>query len=105
MNYKNLLKNISWGQVIFWAFALILFVGGFFFVRSIVTCWGVNPLPGSPPADCGTVTALTNPDIKVDENGTPIAMVNAPPPTPAVSIKGDRAGDPTDLKISAERQK
>jgi len=86
MNYRNLVKNISWGQTIFWALALILFVSGFFFVRNIVTCWVVSPLPGKPPESCSTVTALTNPDITVDENGTPVAAVNAPPPTPSVSI-------------------
>ena len=86
MNYKNILKNISWGQIIFTVLTLILAMGGFIFVRNIVTCWAVSPLPGRTPADCGTMTALSNPNITVDENGTPIATTNAPPTSPSVSV-------------------
>src|SRR4030095_12618050 len=91
MNRLISLKNtklgpLSLGQVIFWGIVFILAVGGFFFIRSLVTCWNFPtlPLPGSPPSDCGTVTGiLTGPVI--DEEGNPVATTIAPPP-PLVSI-------------------
>jgi len=81
----NFMKNISWGQMVFWVLTLLIAVGGYFFVRNIVTCWVINPLPGRPPADCGTVTAGNDPNIVVNEQGTPVATLNTPP-APSLSI-------------------
>ena len=52
MNKMNFLKNIKFGrpsvmQIIFIVVGLVLAVGGFFFVRGLVTCWTITPLPGS----------------------------------------------------------
>ena len=85
MNKINSLKHIKLkrpavGLMIFWGIVALLAIGGFFFIRSLVTCWTITPLAGSPPSDCGTITAgLTGPTI--NEQGTPIATAeNAPPP-------------------------
>ena len=73
----NYLKNIKFarpsiGAIIFWVIVLGLTVGAFIFVRGLVTCWVLTPLPGSPPSDCGTVTAgLDGPTI-TNEEGTPV---------------------------------
>src|SRR5262245_20164917 len=81
----DFLKNIklgrpSVGNIIFWVFLGIVAIGGFFFVRNIVTCWIITPLPGMPPSDCGTVTAgLDSPTITNSE-GTPAPGVEALPP-------------------------
>jgi len=89
MNTLNSLRNkkfgsLSLGQIIFWSIALVFAVLGFFFVRNIVTCWKITPLPGMTPANCGTVTAgLEGPVL--NEQGTPVATSIAPPP-PAASI-------------------
>jgi len=89
MNTLNSLRNkkfgpLSLGQIIFWSIALVFAVFGFFFVRNIVTCWKITPLPGMTPANCGTVTAgLEGPVL--NEQGTPVATSIAPPP-PAASI-------------------
>jgi LCP family protein required for cell wall assembly len=86
MNKMNFIKNISWGQAVFLAITLVLAVSGFFFVRNIVTCWVISPLPGRSPADCGTVIAGANgPEVTVNEQGTPIATADVLPP-PSVSI-------------------
>jgi len=86
MNNLKFLKNISWGQIAFWILTVIFAIGGFFFVRNIVACWVISPLPGKPPADCGTVTAGNDePNIVVNEQGTPVATSDAPPP-PSVGI-------------------
>ena len=45
------------GQIVFWVVAAGLAVAGYFFVRGIVTCWTITPIPGMTPADCGTITA------------------------------------------------
>ena len=87
MNKINSLKNIKFGkpsvkQIIFWAVVAVLAIGGFVFVRNIVTCWTITPLPGKPPSNCGTITAgLTGPTI--NEEGTPVASDDGeatPPP-------------------------
>lgn len=85
MNKMNSLKNIklgrpSVGQIIFWVVTVALAIGGFFFVRGLVTCWAITPLPGITPSNCGTVQAggLTGPTI--NEQGTPIAPVEDLPP-------------------------
>ena len=89
MNTLNSLKNIklgplSVGQIVFWVIVLALAVSGLFFVRDLVTCWTITPLPGRPPASCGTVTAgITGPVL--DAQGTPIAT-SVLPPTPVASV-------------------
>jgi len=61
--------------IAFWVVALVVAVGAFVFVRNLATCWVITPLPGSPPADCGTVTSgLDGPTITNSE-GTPVASV------------------------------
>lgn len=90
MNKMNFFRNIkivrpSITQIVFIVLGLVLAVGGFFFVRGLVTCWRITPLPGTPPSNCGTITAgQTGPDITVEE-GTAIPQVDELPPPP-VSI-------------------
>lgn len=82
----NFLKNIklgrpSMGNIIFWGLAAALAVGGFFLARNLVTCWIITPLPGSPPASCGTVEAGLNGPSITNPKGTPVAgPENLPPP-------------------------
>jgi polyisoprenyl-teichoic acid--peptidoglycan teichoic acid transferase len=87
MNKMNSLKNIKIGkpsvkQIIFWGVVALLAIGGFFFVRGLVTCWTITPLAGKPPSNCGTITAgLTGPTL--NEEGTPVAsgeLELTPPP-------------------------
>lgn len=82
----NLLKNIkrpSIGQIIFWVIATTLAIGGFYFVRSMVTCWTITPLPGMAPSNCGTVTGGVNGPV-LNDQGTPVANANTLP-TPVVA--------------------
>jgi LCP family protein required for cell wall assembly len=79
MNIMNSLKNIkrpSVGQIIFWVIAVALAIGGFYFVRDMVTCWTITPLPGWTPSNCGTVTAGLNGPV-LNEAGTPVATAVA----------------------------
>jgi LCP family protein required for cell wall assembly len=85
INFKNIrLGRPSVGRVIFWAIATGAAVFCFIFVRGLVTCWTITPLPGMTPSTCGTVSGsgLTEPTI--NEQGTPIAPVADL--LPAVSI-------------------
>jgi LCP family protein required for cell wall assembly len=89
MNILNTLKNAKLGplslvQAIFWGIVLIFALGGFFFIRGIVTCWTITSLPGTTPSTCGTVTAGIDGPV-LNEEGTPVATDVAPPP-PVVSI-------------------
>lgn len=89
MNTLNSLRNkkigpLSLGQIILWAIALVLALFGFFFVRNVVTCWIITPLPGMAPSNCGTITAGIDGPV-LNEQGTPVATSIAPPP-PAASI-------------------
>ena len=80
--FKNI-KRPSIGQIIFGVIALALAIGGFFFVRGIVTCWTATALPGSAPASCGTTSfGLSGPVL--NEQGTPVAVddSSSPPPPP-----------------------
>ena len=75
-NNVNFLKNIKFGrlsapQIIFWGIAVILAVTGFYFVRGLVTCWTITPLPGRPPSNCGTVTAGLDEPV-LNSKGTPV---------------------------------
>ena len=87
MNKINSLKNIKLGkpsvkQIIFWGIIALIAIGGFFFIRGMVTCWTITPLPGQPPSNCGTITGgLTGPIL--NEEGTPVVAGEAeitPPP-------------------------
>jgi polyisoprenyl-teichoic acid--peptidoglycan teichoic acid transferase len=85
----NTLTNIKFrrprtGELIFWVIAILIAVGIFIFIRGLVTCWIITPLPGVTPANCGTLSGggLTEPTI--NEQGTPIAPVVDLPP--AISI-------------------
>jgi LCP family protein required for cell wall assembly len=88
MNKKISLKNIKLGkpsvkQIIFWAVAALVAIGGFFFIRGLVTCWTITPLPGQAPSKCGTINGgLTGPTL--NDQGTPVASsdgnVATPPP-------------------------
>jgi LCP family protein required for cell wall assembly len=85
INFKKIrLGRPSAGRVIFWMIATGAAVFGFIFVRGLVTCWTITPLPGTAPSTCGTVSGsgLTEPTI--NEHGTPIAPVADLPP--AISI-------------------
>jgi LCP family protein required for cell wall assembly len=85
MNNLNFLKNIKIGrpsiwQIIFWVIAIALGVGSFFFLRTLVTCWTITPLPGTPPSSCGTVSAGADGPTLTNEEGTPIPNVADLPP-------------------------
>ncbi|HXF86435.1 MAG TPA: LCP family protein [Anaerolineales bacterium] len=88
MNKLNFLKDFkiarpSVGKIIFWIIAIGLALGSYLFVRELVTCWTITPLPGMPPSDCGTVTAgLRGPVL--NEEGTPVATTDAPPPPASI---------------------
>jgi LCP family protein required for cell wall assembly len=78
-------KRPSMMQIIFIVVGILLAIGAFFFMRSLVTCWTITPLPGTPPSNCGTVTAgLHGPEV-TNAEGTPVADAGAPP-APPVSI-------------------
>ncbi len=81
INFKHIrLGRPSAGRVIFWVIATGAAVFVFFFVRGLVTCWTITPLPGMTPSTCGTISGngLTEPTI--NEQGTPIAPVADLPP-------------------------
>src|SRR5215217_1385695 len=85
MNRMNYFKDIKFGrpstmQIVFIVVGILLAVGGFFFARNLVTCWTITPLAGSPPSNCGTVTAgLNGPDL-TNAEGTPVPDVEELPP-------------------------
>ena len=85
MNKMNFLKNIKLGrpsvmQIIVVAAGILLGVGGFFFVRGLITCWTLTPLPGSVPSNCGTVTG-GNDVFTLNDQGTPVpGEATLPPP-------------------------
>jgi len=84
MNKTDFLKNIRFGrpsapQIIFLGIAVILAVTGFYFVRGLVTCWTITPLPGMPPSNCGTVTAGQD-EFVLNSEGTPVPNVEELPP-------------------------
>jgi LCP family protein required for cell wall assembly len=81
INFKNIrLGRPTVGRVIFWVIATGAAVFVFIFVRGLVTCWTITPLPGMTPSTCGTISGsgLTEPTI--NEQGTPIAPVADLPP-------------------------
>jgi LCP family protein required for cell wall assembly len=93
MNTLNTLKNTKLGplslvQAIFWGIVLIFALGGFFFMRGIVSCWTITSLPGTVPANCGTVTAGNDGPV-LNEEGTPVATSEAPLPPPVSLPESD----------------
>ena len=85
MNRLNFFKDIKVGrpstmQIVVIAIGLIVAVGAFFLTRNLVTCWTITPLPGSPPSNCGTVTAGLNGPILTNDEGTPVPDVEDLPP-------------------------
>lgn len=89
----NFLKNIKigrlsvpFGQIIFIVIGLLLAVGAFFSVRGFVTCWIITPLPGTPPSNCGTVTAGLNGPNLTNTEGTAVPDAQALPPPPVSNI-------------------
>jgi polyisoprenyl-teichoic acid--peptidoglycan teichoic acid transferase len=85
MNKMNFFKNVkiarpSVMQIIFIAVGILLALGGYFFVRGLITCWTLTPLAGSAPSNCGTLTG-GNDAFTLNEQGTPIASeATLPPP-------------------------
>jgi LCP family protein required for cell wall assembly len=84
MNKTDFFKRIKLGrlsaaQIIFGGIAVILAVTSFYFVRGLVTCWTITPLPGRPPANCGTVTAGQD-EFVLNPEGTPVPDLEVPPP-------------------------
>jgi LCP family protein required for cell wall assembly len=62
---------------------VILAVAGFYFVRGIITCWTITPLPGRPPSSCGTVTAGLDEPV-LNSEGTPVPDIAELPPPIAI---------------------
>lgn len=90
MKNMNFFRNISISrpsviQIVFILVGLVLAVTSFFLVRGLVTCWVITPLPGMPPANCGTVTAGLNGPELTNTEGTPVPSVEELP-APPVSI-------------------
>lgn len=83
MNFLKNIKRPSIGQIIFWIITVALAAGGFYFVRGLVTCWTITPLPGMAPSNCGTVSGGVNGPV-LNDQGTPVANANTLP-TPAVA--------------------
>src|SRR5262249_62133306 len=84
MNKMNFFKNLKFGrfsvmQIVFIVVGILLAVGGFFFVRGLVTCWTLTPLPGYAPSNCGTVTGGSN-TFTLNAQGTPVPNATALPP-------------------------
>lgn len=76
----NFLKNMKFERpsirtILFWAVIALAAVGAFVFVRNLVTCWVITPLPGSPPSDCGTVASGLNGPVITNNEGTPVPGV------------------------------
>lgn len=87
MNKMNFFRNIKFArpsitQIIFIVIGLILAIGGFAFIRGLVTCWTITPLPGTAPANCGTVNAAgpSGPDITAEGTAAPDIEELPPPP-------------------------
>ncbi|GJQ52660.1 MAG: hypothetical protein HKUEN02_15070 [Anaerolineaceae bacterium] len=82
----NLLKNIqlkrpSIRKILFWIAAIALSIGGYIFARNLVTCWAITPLPGQPPAYCGTVASgPSGPDVTVGQGTPSSGPQDLPPP-------------------------
>lgn len=77
MNYLRNMKfeRPSLRTILFWFVMLVVAVGAFTFVRNLATCWVITPLPGSPPADCGTVASGSDGPTITNSEGTPVPGV------------------------------
>lgn len=78
------------GQIVLGAVALVLFIGAFVGVSSLISTWCLTPLPGNPVRACGN-EVVGGPNI-ASGDGTAIA----PPPTPAPEIPEVPLPDPWD---------
>jgi hypothetical protein len=83
MKRSDFLKNVKFRppsapQIIFLGVVVILAVAGFYFVRGIITCWTITPLPGRPPSSCGTVTAGLDEPV-LNSEGTPVPDIGELP--------------------------
>jgi len=92
MNKMNFFKNAKFAppsvmQIVFIVVGILLAVGGFFFVRGLVTCWTITALPGSVPSNCGTVNG-GNDQFTLNAQGTPVASEATLPP-PVVAPESD----------------
>jgi len=74
----SFLKRIPIGRVIIVVIALALAIPAFIAVRDFVTCWSITKLPGMAPASCGVDNGLGEPQIIVDEQGTPVVVPVVP---------------------------
>ena len=86
MNQFESLKKIKFpklpiGQMIFWGVAFVLAIGAFTFARNMTACWDTTPLPGLPLPTCANSSVTP---VQLDDQGTPIATSELPPPTPIV---------------------
>jgi len=86
MNQNESLKKIKFpklsiGQMIFWGVAVVLAIGAFVVARSLTSCWDTTPLPGRPLPTCANSSVAP---VQLDDQGTPIATSELPPPTPVV---------------------
>jgi LCP family protein required for cell wall assembly len=67
-------------QIVLVVVGILLAVGGFFFTRSLVTCWTITSLRGTAPSSCGTVAErLSGPNL-TNTDGTPVVEVEDLPP-------------------------
>ncbi len=83
MNYLKKIKieRPSLRATLFWFVMAIVAIGALVFVRGLVTCWVITPLPGSPPSSCGTVASgLDGPSITNSEGTSIPGPENLPPP-------------------------
>lgn len=83
--FNKKLGPLSIAQFIFWGIVLVMAIGGFLFIRGIVSCWTITSLPGTVPSNCGTITAGNEGPV-LNEEGTPVATSEVAPPPPPVSI-------------------
>ncbi|HEX9385077.1 MAG TPA: LCP family protein, partial [Anaerolineales bacterium] len=85
MNKMDFLKNIKFRrpsvmQIVVIVTGILLAVGGFFFVRGLVICWTITPLPGSAPSNCGTVTGGNDAFTLNDQGTAVVGEATLPPP-------------------------
>lgn len=90
----NFLKNIKFGRpsiraIIFWVVTLAVTIGAYVFARNLATCWVITPLPGSPPSDCGTVSAPSDGPTITNSAGTSVPGPESLPPPPVAPPVSD----------------
>jgi polyisoprenyl-teichoic acid--peptidoglycan teichoic acid transferase len=90
MNRMNFFNNINFKrpsmiQIALIVVGILVALGAFFFVRGLVTCWTITPIPGQPPASCGTISAGQNGPELTNAEGTAIPDVEDLP-APPISI-------------------